>query len=462
MTFPFRTSPFCLSLFPGGPVSGDAGRHLIIDPEKCAALCDCGHRHDIPWTRVVMAVGAYDRLAGDCASMHPGKRVLLLDDENTHRAAGGTVAGLLAGKAVPFEQVTLPGDTVATEELADRIVEGSAAHGLIIAVGAGTINDLGKYAADKRGVPYWSVPTAPSMNGYTSSIVALKIRGVKRTLPSRPPELLYVDPRVIQNSPLELRHAGFCDVLAKSVSDFDWHAESLLFHGTYCTLPSAIVREPEDRYLEHPEKILQGDREAVMGLFEGLLYSGVAMSLAGSSAPASGGEHLISHFLDMRENVTGVKPKLHGLQVGAGLALSAVCYRKLAALEKEDLKKNAERAYDADLARIPSVWDGLALEVEKQFSGKRDRLMQFDSLLPETWPALRELFIQVRAPDLVLGLIRKTGHAMTLESLGISKDEFFLAATSARTIRDRITVLDLAAHAGILEDATQETIRMLS
>jgi glycerol-1-phosphate dehydrogenase [NAD(P)+] len=443
-------------------VSSAEKRHLIVDGKKCEALCSCGNPHKIPSIKVISEEDAYSVLAGDCVKTCGKESVLLLDDENTHLAAGASVSELLEERSVAFKPVTLPGEPAATEELAKQIYDLSIGHNLIIAVGAGTINDLGKYVSDKRGIPYWSVPTAPSMNGYTSSIVAIKIRGVKRTLPAMPPRFIYVDPQVIQNSPLELRQAGFCDVLAKSVSDFDWQIESLLFNGRYCSLPSSIASEPENKYIDQPEKILQGDREAVLGLFEGLLYSGVAMSLAGSSAPASGGEHLISHFLDMRENITGVKPNLHGLQVGAGIVLSAVCYRKLAALEERDLKDSARKVFDTDAGRIPSVWGSLASEVEEQFSGKRDRLMQFDSKLPANWPKLRALFSQVRKPGFFVDLFRKTGLEMTLSSLGISKDEFYLGAISARTIRDRITVLDLSAHTGILEDAVRETIEILS
>jgi glycerol-1-phosphate dehydrogenase [NAD(P)+] len=186
------------------------------------------------------------------------------------------------------------------------------------------------------------------------------------------------------------------------------------------------------------------------------------MSLAGSSAPASGGEHLISHFLDMREIITGIKPNLHGLQVGAGVILSAVCYQKLAALEEKELVASAEKVFEADAKNIPSVWGSMAPEVEKQFLNKRDRLMQFDSALPTNWPELKALFGEVRTPDFFVDLIRRTGLELTLPSLGISKDEFFMAATSARTIRDRITVLDIAAHTGILEEATRETLEILS
>ena len=436
--------------------------HLIVDAKKCEALCNCGHKHKIPSVKVVSAEDAYSVLAGDCAKACAKESVLLLDDENTHQAAGALILELLEKRSLACKLVKLPGDSVATDKLAEQIHDLSIGHSLIIAVGAGTINDLGKYVSDKRGIPYWSVPTAPSMNGYTSSIVAVKVKGVKRTLPALPPRFIYVDPRVIQNAPLKLRQAGFCDMLAKSVSDCDWKIESLLFNGTYCSLPSAIVNESESKYVDHPEKIHQGDLEAVLGLFEGLLFSGVAMSLAGSSAPASGGEHLISHFLDMRESFTGIEPNLHGLQVGAGVVLSAVCYQKLAALEEKELKNSAKEIFEADARNIPSIWGSLAPEVEKQFLKKRDQLLQFDSKLPASWRKLKMLFGEVRAPDFFVDLIRRTGFEMTLPSLGISKDEFYLAAMSARTIRDRITVLDLSAHTGILKDAAKETIEMLS
>ncbi len=201
-------------------------KQLLVDAKKCEALCSCGHKHKIPSVKVISADDAYSQLAGDCVKTYAKESVLLLDDENTHLAAGALVSELLEERSIACKLVKLPGDSVATDKLAEQIYDLSIGHSLIIAVGAGTINDLGKYVSDKRGIPYWSVPTAPSMNGYTSSIVGIKVKGVKRTLPALPPQFIYVDPQVIQNSPLELRQAGFCDVLAKSVSDFDWQTES--------------------------------------------------------------------------------------------------------------------------------------------------------------------------------------------------------------------------------------------
>jgi len=267
---------------------------------------------------------------------------------------------------------------------------------------------------------------------------------------------------VIQQAPLKLRQAGFCDVLAKVVSDIDWQCESLLLSGSYCGLPAAMMTQVEKTYSEHPEEIGRGDIDAVMGLFNGLLLSGVAMSLAGSSAPASGGEHLVSHFLDMREPLTGREPELHGLQVGVGIILSTACYRRLAQLDAAALTPIAQQQYSATAARIPQIWGKYAAEVEKQFSGKRQALLTFDRLLPECWSALQPLFQQVQAPEYFVDLFLRTGAPFTLEAFRLTREEFLLAALNSRAIRERITVLDLAAQAGVLELAAEDALKLLS
>ncbi|MGE0083535.1 MAG: iron-containing alcohol dehydrogenase [Desulfococcaceae bacterium] len=434
----------------------------IVDPQQCLDLCTCGKKHPVPETLMYAGEDAFAVLAFDCAKTVRRERVLVIEDENTHEAAGREVTAALRKNAVAYKNIILPGDIELTDELAGRIFADSDGFALIIAVGAGTINDLGKTVSTRRKIPYWTVPTAPSMNGYTSSIAAIKVRGVKRTLPAVPPRFVYANPRVIRSAPLKLCQSGFCDLLAKSVSDTDWQTESLLFSGSYCSLSSSVVGESEHLYLLHPDKIRNGDGETLNALFKGLLISGAAMTLAGSSAPASGGEHLLSHFWDMRESITGRKPELHGLQVGAGVILSAMCYEKLAAMESWDLQKRAEDSFQADLDRIPLIWGKYAEEVRKRFLQKKEYLMKFDTLLPENRTGLQELFRKVRKAGFFLDLIRSTGFGMKLRDLNLTEEEFRLAALNARAIRERITVLDIAARAGILEAAGEETLELLN
>ena len=246
----------------------------IVDPALFAGLCTCGREHPWSGTRRYSGPQAHALLARHAARAGRGS-VLLVQDQNTARAAGEAVLRELEGAGVEHQALTLDGWLEADQEAADLVLEQSRPHGLIVSVGAGTVNDLGKHAAGRRGMAYWSAPTAPSMNGYTSAIAAIKVEGVKRTLPAPPPEAIYVDPRVLAASPLALRQAGFCDILAKSVSDVDWRIDSLLFADTYCALPSALVAAGESAYLSRPEEIRQGQEEAVAALFEGLLISGV-------------------------------------------------------------------------------------------------------------------------------------------------------------------------------------------
>ena len=434
-------------------------KKYVVTPEECKRLCTCGKPHPPADVRHCSGPMALQALAEDARRVN--KSILLVDDENTHAAAGSRVEELFRDLDVPHQVLTFSGRITATEERVDEVIDQSRAHDIIVSVGAGTINDLGKFAATKQGLPFWTVPTAPSMNGYTSAIAAIKMAGVKRTIPAKPPEFIYNDPEIICSAPLDLRQAGYCDVMAKSVSDIDWQIESLLFSGSYCSLPASIVVQGESGFRDVPEKIREGETDAILALQNGLLASGISMLLAGSSAPASGGEHLFSHFLDMREPITGRTPKLHGLQVAGGIVLSAACYEKLAALDRADLKPMGETAYDKDFKTIRPTWGDTATEVEKRFDLKRPQLLQLDQLIPANWDKIQRLCAQVRGPKYYLDLFRRTGFPMTLDSLDLTKDEFLLAAISARTIRERLTVLDLAAQLGVLEQTAHEVVGLL-
>ena len=314
---------------------------LVVSAAEGLSGCTCGREHPVPTATLYSGADACQVLAEDCSARYADQPVLLISDPETELVAGQELRAALQRRRIKLEHYLLASNPSATDSLVEKIQSASQGKALIISVGSGTINDLGKFAADRNRIDYWTLPTAPSMNGYTSSITAIKVKGVKQTLPAAPPKRIYVIPQVIQQAPLKLRQAGFCDVLAKVVSDVDWQCESLLQSGSYCGLPAALMTTVEKSYSEHPEKIGRGDEAAVLGLFNGLLLSGVAMSLAGSSAPASGGEHLVSHFWDMREPLTGREPELHGLQVGVGIILSTACYRRLAGLTAADLNPEA-------------------------------------------------------------------------------------------------------------------------
>ncbi len=433
----------------------------IVNLETYLDGCTCDGEHPAPLATLYTGADACLVMAQDCRAIYGDRPVLLLSDPETQAVAGAELQRFLEAENVNLTTMLLALEPVADDVTVEKIRAISKDMALVISVGSGTISDLGKYPASEDVIDFWSMPTAPSMNGYTSGIAAIKVKGVKCTLPATPPQRLYVLPKVVEEAPLKLRQSGFCDVLAKVVSDVDWQSESLLFSDSYCALPSAMMAEVEQSYSEQPEEIGRGDKQAIEGLFHGLLISGAAMSLAGSSAPASGGEHLVSHFWDMREPLTGRVPELHGLQVGLGIILSTACYRHLAQLKSSDLGQNAEPIFAATAQLIPEIWGKYADEVAKQFDNKRELLLQFDTLLPQRWDELQELFRQVRPPEYFADLFKRVGAPFSLEAFDLTKDEFMLAALNARAIRERITVLDFAAHAGVLEAAAAESLTLL-
>lgn len=432
----------------------------IVENTLYNRLCNCGRPHPPVKTRWYMGLDAFDVLAAHCEADGSGS-IFVINDQRTHRAAGAAVVKALRARNLSVDCHILEGKPVATQKEVARIIEACRGVDRIIAVGSGTINDLGKYAAHLMKTDYWTVPTAPSMNGYTSAIAAIKVSGVKRTMPAPPPTAIFAHPDVITSAPAILRQAGYCDVLAKYVSDIDWQIESAFFSNSYCCLPSKMVAEVEHPYFDKPQAVLSGDREAVMGLFNGLLISGVAMSAAGSSAPASGGEHLFSHFLDMREKITRREPKLHGLQVAGGVVLSAACYHRLASKPSDLLPAENALVIEEDAKRIPEFWGDLADDVSRHFAMKKDMLLRLNSLMIENRAFLSPLYRAVPHPEEWIARIRKVGFPMSLSELDLDEKEFFVAARYARTIRERITVLDLAAQAGVLDDAVMDTVALL-
>jgi glycerol-1-phosphate dehydrogenase [NAD(P)+] len=442
--------------------SVNAKKEFIFEPIEITAYCSCGRPHPDIQIQKYVGQDAYDILTVDAqVRLKGGRSALILDDQNTHAVAGAEISEKFHLQRLRFQTMTLPGDVSATDSQADAVMANTHGHELIVAVGSGTINDLAKYAAGQQHKPYWCVPTAPSMNGYTSSIAAIKKAGVKRTLASPPPQFVYIRPDVICSAPLRLRQAGFCDVMAKSVSDIDWQMESLLFSGTYCRLPSRMVSDLESDYREFPDLIREGQQDAVTALLNGLLVSGVAMSVAGSSAPASGGEHLVSHFLDMRETFTGRRPELHGLQVALGIVLSAACYEALATLNIADLSADKSKIVNEDVKLIPQVWKKMTPEIEKRYCKKRDLLMQLHDKLRNQWEQIHALSLEVAPAADYVKMMRQTGFALTLDALHVPEAEFLLAARMARTIRERITVLDIAAQAGVLEKAATRVLKLI-
>ncbi|MBN1845638.1 MAG: iron-containing alcohol dehydrogenase, partial [Sedimentisphaerales bacterium] len=300
--------------------------------------CSCGRAHTLGLREIVYADDALERLPDVCGNHVKGKRVVVIADARTWQAAGRRAFEALQKENWPVEFHIVAddesGSPVCDQATRERLAAELAPADWLLAVGSGVINDLTKWTAFDGGIPYAVVATAASMNGYAAANVATCIEGVKGLFFARPPFAIFAQPRIIRDAPFALTAAGFGDQMAKPVSIADWILNHVLFDEYLCPTVCDLITEGQNQDMSHPEGIRAREPRALEALFASLVLSGIAMTLVGSSAPASGGEHLLSHTLDMMAPVYHRPHDLHGRQVGLGCIFAAALYEKIVRIDR--------------------------------------------------------------------------------------------------------------------------------
>jgi glycerol-1-phosphate dehydrogenase [NAD(P)+] len=404
---------------------------------------------DLPIHEIHVGLDAADRLA---AFMENGS-VYAISDTNT-RDVSSALFNALSGRSLT-ERVLTSEDVDATDTMAQELAETAAGAAWIVGAGSGTVCDLAKYAGHLIGVPVALFGTAASMNGYTSGIAALKVRGLKRTLPCTPAAGVFADPAIVANAPQRMAAAGLADFLSKCSACADWRTANLLRGETFNAEALKFYEGLVERVIADAPQVGKADPEATAFLMEALLLSGLSMLLAGSSSPASGGEHLISHYVDMKSALNGTPHDLHGAQVGVATIHCLHLWELVMALDPEAIDAGACAAAhpsDADIhAQIRSTWEEpIADEVIHQWTEKsrtqagiREELEWFQTNHAAVTEAVRK---DVLPAATVEQAIAQAGGPTTPEALAGPVEDYRAALTGARYIRSRFTVLDLAAE----------------
>ncbi len=425
--------------------------------------CDCGWVHHVPIRRFVYEHGAVDALPQivrqDGGNAH---RVAVVADVRTWDICGRRVEESLGKAGIDTARVLVP-DRPNAGPMCDDVTVAAVVEqlrgmqpDLLVAVGSGVINDLSKWAAFQLGIPYLVVATAASMNGYSSANVAPTIGGVKMLIEARAPVAVVAEPRIIEQSPAQMLAAGFGDTIAKHQSTADWVMNRSLSGEYYCGFCAGIVTRLEPLYLAHPEDIRDRRPEAVAGLFEALFWTGMAMTLMGTSVPASGGEHLFSHTLDMIAEIRGERHDLHGRQVGLGTVLSAALYERVLALDSPVLHP-LPPAIDDRFWSQPSV----AAAVAEQYKAKQSRLEPIRQKIAQrgAWDRLRtELAAEAKRPETIHTWLKRAGAAVSMADVGCSRERIKAAILHMHEIRKRFTIVDLAWLCGVLPAAADDLI----
>jgi glycerol-1-phosphate dehydrogenase [NAD(P)+] len=205
----------------------------------------------------------------------------------------------------------------------------------LIAVGGGSIIDVAKLASFKAGVPFISFPTTASHDGIASANASIKDLGTKTSVKAVPPVAVIADVGVIKTAPYRYLAAGVGDMISNLTAVKDWQLAHRIKGEYYSEYAASLSLMSAKMVIKNADIIRLGNEESVRKVVKGLISCGVAMSIAGSSRPASGAEHLFSHALD----AIAPKPALHGEQVGVGTIIMAYLHGLKWERIRETLKK---------------------------------------------------------------------------------------------------------------------------
>ncbi|WP_068619055.1 sn-glycerol-1-phosphate dehydrogenase [Paenibacillus tuaregi] len=276
---------------------------------------------------------------------------LMVADKNTYQAAGELLSDRLSQSGVQAKIMLLTpntaGDYAADEQTIVEVLQSLEPdqRDCLIAVGSGTIHDIVRFVSHKTRIPFVSVPTAPSVDGFTSSGAPLILRGVKTTVAAVPPIAIFADLGILINAPQPLIAAGFGDMLGKYTSLFDWKFSHLTAGEPYDEQVAAITERALKSCVDHVEQIGSRTEAGIHTLMTALIESGIAMLLFGQSHPASGAEHHLSHYWEMEYLRRGSRAHLHGAKVGVACAEISRLYHNAVdqgvypGSEPEELKK---------------------------------------------------------------------------------------------------------------------------
>ncbi|MCR5616299.1 MAG: iron-containing alcohol dehydrogenase family protein [Saccharofermentans sp.] len=204
-------------------------------------------------------------------------------------------------------------DTVDFNDITDLAFELPNKTQAVIGMGGGKVIDAAKYIGYILRIPFISIPTSSSSDGFSSSSASLTVDGHRKSVPAKMAYGILVDTDVIKSAPVRFLYSGVGDMVAKISSTYDWQHEEDLGYGEVNDFAFMIAKKAVNSFVRTPFESIEEDL-FLKELLDSLAMSGVANEIAGSSAPTSGSEHMISHALDSFLE----RPQLHGVQVGIG------------------------------------------------------------------------------------------------------------------------------------------------
>ena len=408
---------------------------MRINAEEYGGPCLCGAAHEMATRLCVIEENA---LAGFDAAMEEagaaGRRCAVYDSHTYEATVGRHVK---AEQEIILDPEGLHANERSTAEVLRQLERNAE---VLIAVGGGTIHDIVRYCARERKLPFVSVPTAASCDGFCSNVAAMTWEGYKNTMTCSAPALVVVDLSVIREAPRYLTNSGVGDIIGKYIALADWRIAHAVTGEKVCERIYGIMKDATGCVWKNAPGILEGRLEAYEAVTYGLLMSGLAIQMLGTSRPASGGEHHISHLIETEPEALRVhSTALHGEKVGVGTILASAEYHRLA--EIEDIAPYVLPYRPIDQEALRHFFGEALYPVAKRENERECLAAVTEEALIRAWPEIREIIARIPAAEAVECLLTTLGAKHTLADIGVAEEKRQELLDWSPLIRNRLTLM---------------------
>lgn len=253
-----------------------------------------------------------------CKKLGFTKSAFVVTGVNTYKIAGSKIIDLLKDSGISADYVLVSSSTSKDVNRVKAKIEEIRPQ-VVLGVGGGTKIDVAKLSAARQGIPFMSIPTTASHDGIASPLASIKGLRKPFSIMAQAPMAIVADTNVIVGASHRYTASGCGDVIAKFTAVSDWDLAHRVKNEYYGEYAASLALMSAKLVAKNADSIKPGNEEGLRVLLEALISCGVAMSIAGSSRPSSGSEHLFSHALDL----VASKPGMHGEQAGVGTIMMA-------------------------------------------------------------------------------------------------------------------------------------------
>ena len=404
---------------------------MIMDCEKYVGKCVCGREHTLETKKVVVeynALANFEQYMEDVGLA--GKRRAVVYDTMVYQLTEGK--HVKADQEIVLEAKGLRAEDTLIEEMMKQLDHPE----VIVAFGAGTIMDFGRYPAYKLGIPFVAIPTLASSDGFTANICSAILNGQKKSTPMCAPILVVADLDIIKGAPARLVASGINDILAKYISLTDWRIAHLVAGEYFCPTVAELaehalmlMREAADKYAATGV----ADHEAMtMAQME----SGLTMQLLNHSRAASGAEHLMAHLVELHPPRFEKAEGIHGECVGVGTFECIKVYHELA---KKTPKAKPFQPLTEEWVR-EKFGERLMPGIMKE--NENDVLATFPSQnIVDHWDEIRELIAKIPPVEEMEKLYSDCHCKYRPEDIGIDPSLADEMLEISAAIRNRLTLI---------------------